>query len=341
MKKAAFMLASVLMTFNCLTQNLNTANGYLTFLNKQSEAVTKDMWSYTSSIARSRSAKSIDIRRNELLKQIQSSIAAVNAKPAFNDKNYIKEAFVKYLEINYVILNEDYAKIVDLEAVAEQSYVQMEAYMMVQDQVNEKMKATTDELTVQVEKYAAENQILMSDEMSSTGKKLDRAGKAFDYYEPVYLTFFKSFIQELTFLNALNSLDFASAEQARTALLSTATEGLAKNKELSNYEGDSSLKSDCAVAMRFFMDEAGDGFVKILDFYTKKENFEKLDAAMKSKKKSEVTKADTDAYNKAVNEYNAAVKTYNLVNTGLNNKRSKILNDWNESVQAFLLKHAA
>lgn len=331
----------MLLMMQCLAQSTNTANTYLTFLNKQSEAVTKDMWDYTSSIARSRSAKAIDMRRNELLKQIKTSVDAVSGKPAYKDQNYIKEAFVKYLELNFDILNDDYAKIVDMEAVAEQSYDQMEAYMMVQDQVNEKMKGTIDELNVQVEKYAAENKIMMSDEMSANGKKLDRAGKAFDYYEPVYLTFFKSYIQELTFLNALNTLDLAGAEQARTALLSTATEGLAKNKELSNFEGDSSLKAGCAAALRFYLDEASDEFVKILDFYTKKDTFDKLDAAMKSKKKSEITKADNDAYNKAVNEYNAAVKSYNTVNNTLNTKRSKVINGWNDGVQTFLLKHAA
>jgi ASC-1-like (ASCH) protein len=72
-----------------------------------------------------------------------------------------------------------------------------------------------------------------------------------------------------------------------------------------------------------------------------KENFEKMDAAMKAKKKSEITKADTDAFNKAVNEYNTAVKTYNTINNSLNTKRSKVLEGWNKSVENFLMKHAA
>jgi hypothetical protein len=324
-----------------VAQNITNAGAYLAFLNKQSEAVTKDMWSYTSSIARSRSANSIEMRRKELLKQIQTSKTAVSEKPAFNNQDYIKTAFIKYLDIHYDILNDDYAKIIDMEAVAEQSYDQMEAYIMVQDQVNEKMKATSDELDIEVEKYAVENKIMLSDEMTETGKKLDRASKAFDYYQPVYLNFFKSYIQEMNFLNALNALDFAGAEQARVALLTTATEGLEKAKAFSNYEGDSSIKTECSIAMRFYMDEAGEEFVKILDFYNKKENFEKMDAAMKAKKKSEITKADTDAFNKAVNEYNTAVKTYNTINNSLNTKRSKVLEGWNKSVENFLMKHAA
>lgn len=93
--------------------------------------------------------------------------------------------------------------------------------------------------------------------------------------------------------------------------------------------------------MRFYMDEAGEEFVKILDLYNKKEIFEKMDAAMKAKKKSEITKADTDAFNKALNEYNAAVKTYNTINNSLNTKRSKVLEGWNKSAENFLMKHAA
>ena len=99
MKKSILFLLAAL-SFQCMVaQNITNAGAYLAFLNKQSEAVTKDMWSYTSSIARSRSANSIEMRRKELLKQIQTSKTAVSEKPAFNNQDYIKTAFIKYLDI--------------------------------------------------------------------------------------------------------------------------------------------------------------------------------------------------------------------------------------------------
>ncbi|MFN0031827.1 MAG: hypothetical protein ACKVOR_06690 [Flavobacteriales bacterium] len=334
---AALSIAQV----QTLGQAFANAGEYLDFLNKQSEPVTKDMWDYTSSVARSKGARKIENKRKDVVEQIAAAKKNVGARPSYKGQDYIKDAFINYLTLNRDILNDDYEKIVNMEEVAEQSYDLMEAYMMVQDQVNEKMHQTGDSLHAEVVKFAAENGITLTEGQSKTSEKLKRAALAFDYHDPLYLIFFKAFIQETNFLNALAIKDLAAADQAKSALLEAAEEGLEKLKAIKAFESDGSLKLATMDILKFYKKEATVDFASVLDFYTKQDTFNRVDEAMKKKKKSEMTKADTDEFNKAVNEYNAAVKAYNTTNSDLNTERGKQLNNWNKAKEDFLQKHAA
>jgi hypothetical protein len=335
-------LACIIFSIGTATsQAFNSAVEYLEFLNKESESVTKDMWDYTSSIARSKGARKIENKRKAVLAQITTAKKNVGSRPAYKSQNFIKDAFINYLKLNFDVLNEDYEKIVNMEEVAEQSYDQMEAYMLVQDQVNDKVKEISAVLQTEVKKYADDNSITLTENSSKISDKLERAGKAFDYYSPLHLIFFKAYIQEANFFAALSRKDLAGAEQAKSALLAAADEGLEKLKAIKAYGDDATLTAACLEQINFYKKEAGTDFTAILDFYTKQDTFEKLDAAMKKKKKSEITKEDTDSFNKAVKEFNDAVAKYNNTNGTLNELRGKKLDSWNKSVENFLMRNAA
>ena len=51
-----------------------------------------------------------------------------------------RDSVVRYLELSYAVLNNDYAKIMDMEEISEQSYDAMEAYMLAQQIANDKME---------------------------------------------------------------------------------------------------------------------------------------------------------------------------------------------------------
>jgi hypothetical protein len=72
-----------------------------------------------------------------------------------------------------------------------------------------------------------------------------------------------------------------------------------------------------------------------VDFYLKKEKFEKLKTVMDTKGKNP-SKAEVDEYNKAISDYNQAVNDYNDINNDLNKKRASALSDWNGAVSKFL-----
>lgn len=47
---------------------------------------------------------------------------------------------MEYVNFCYTIFNEDYAKIVDMEEIAEQSFDEMQALLILREKVDEKLK---------------------------------------------------------------------------------------------------------------------------------------------------------------------------------------------------------
>jgi wobble nucleotide-excising tRNase len=102
-----------------------------------------------------------------------------------------------------------------------------------------------------------------------------------------------------------------------------------------SYEGDKELITAAKKVIAFYKNEAENEFPKVSDFYIKKDNFDKANEIMESKKKKDRTQEDVDKFNEAVKEYNEAAGSINETNENLNKNRSEMLDDWNKSVESF------
>jgi hypothetical protein len=139
-------------------------------------------------------------------------------------------------------------------------------------------------------------------------------------------------------LYALNKNDLVGIEQNRVTLLKYTKEGISKLDSMAAFKGDASLKNACIQILKFYQNEAETKIPILTDFFLKKENFEKLKAAIEAKPPANRTNQEITEYNKAVNDYNNAVKTFNSTNQDLNKDRSKQLDNWNKTVSNFLDK---
>jgi hypothetical protein len=341
MKKV--LLVTLIIVFNfpvTHAQDYSSAGAYMSYFSDQYKVVSKDMWDYMSAIARGKNARKVENRRKELVasvKQVKSKIAAV--RPYKEDAS-LRDSTVAFLQLNYDILNDDYEKIVDLEEIAEQSYDDMEAYMNIRKKANEKMNEASESIEGAQKRFAAAHDVNLLEDNSKLSKKIERADKAFNYYDQVFLIYFKSGIQETKMVEAFNKSDMNSAEQCKNALKQYAAEGVDKLKEIKPYEGDASVTVACKNLLDFYKKEAELKAPIVIDFYLKKENFEKLKNAMDAKGKS-ATKEEIDEYNKSVKDYNAMTGSFNKTNDEMNRERSEKLNAWNNAVKAFLDKHAS
>lgn len=342
MKKAlAFFLFILLQTTMLQAQTASPALEYLNFLGTNMDPITKDTWDYMSSIAKSRGAKKIETRRRELLSSLRSAELRIQGKKAPEGAEELKSTTVEILTKQYAILNDDYAKIVDMEEIAERSYDAMEAYIMLQDQASEKMNEASAAYEAAIDKFAAANNITLIENQSKMAKKIERAGKAMDYYNVIFLIFFKANLQDASMINAQNAADVNTMEQSREALIKYAGEGLAKLENTPLYENDAMLINECRLFLNFYKKSAEEKVPKIMDFFLKKETFEKLNTEMSQKKKSELTKEFVDEYNKAVKEYNESVESFNKLNSEINAERTARSNSWNSTVKKFMDKYAA
>lgn len=166
---------------------------------------------------------------------------------------------------------------------------------------------------------------------------MELAGNLNKYKNKIYLLFFKCNWQDGVLVDALNNKKINEAEQAKNSLIKYANEGLQALDSLKTFKGDPSLALVCKKALISYKKIAETIVNKQTDYFLKSENFEKIKKAMELK--SEKTKEDIDAYNKAVVEMNKAVNESNQSNTNSTNLRNEIINNWNQTEKEFMDFH--
>lgn len=311
---------------------------YMKSINEESRIISVKVWSYISAAAHSKSTRKIEKSRADVLNSIADASNRISRLPAFQGDASYRDSALVYLNLSYHVFNEDYANIVNMEEVSEQSYDLMEAYMLARDMANDKLDKALAILVKEQEKFAVKNNITLLKEEDELSKKMNVANEVYDYYNVLYLIFFKSFKQEVFLMEATQSGDVNAIEQNKNALGTYANEGLSKLASTDPYKNDKSLLESLRTALEFYVSESKDAQV-IVDFYLIKEKFEKIKTTFESKKKSDITQSDVDQYNNSIKEFNDAVNQYNSTNDALNKKRAVVVEKWNQSVDIFLNKH--
>jgi hypothetical protein len=332
-------LFAVLLPLPLFGQNFTTAVSYMDYMNNEHRKIGEDMWKYTRAIAHGKNVKKTDTKRKELINTILTAKKNIAKMPDFEGDASLRDSMVAYLQMSYLVMNEDYSKIVDLEEIADQSYDKMEAYMTAQEKANEKMELAGKILDVQIKTFAANHKINLQENHDKLSQNLEIASEVFKYYNKIYLVFFKNYKQEAYFLNALEKNDINGMEQNKNTLLQFVQEGNKTIATVKNYKNDPSIKTACNQLLNFYQEEASVKAPILIDFYLKKENYEKTKAAFDSKQEKTRTKEDVNKMNKAVTDYNKSLGQYNLINQEIFNRRTILTDAWNNSVQSFFDTH--
>jgi hypothetical protein len=340
MKQLTSLFIGSILAFSISAQDMSNAGTYMDYFNEIYEPIQKDMWDYTSSVAKGKKAKKIDKKRVELLQTYAAAESKVSRAKAFEDDASLRDEVEKWLKTCQIILNEDYGKIMDLEELSESSYDNMEAYIKARQLAGDHMEETNANLSSATETFAREHGVKLIESESKLANKLEKAGEVFDYYDEIYLVFFKPYKQEMYLMDAVNSGDVPAIEQNRKMLLDDAVEAQNKLKEMKSLNSDPTLVDAAKEMMAFYKDEAEKEAIVYKEFFMTKERFETVKTSFEALKKKDQTQEAVEEYNGAINDYNAAVEAYNETNNSLNEQREKALNNWNKSVDKFLSKHA-
>lgn len=342
MKSRSFLLTVFLLlgAFAVSHAQYNTPVDYMNAVTGDSKNISAKVWSYISASSHSKSTKKVEKSRMELLETISSAMKKLAKVPPYEGDASFRDSALMYLELSFHIFNEDYANIVNMEEVAEQSYDYMEAYMLAREKANDKLDGAFDMLRSEQQKFADGHNInLVEAEEDQQSKNMKIANEVYKYYNELYLIFFKSYKQEVFMMEAMQREDVNAVEQNKNSLSTYSKDGLTKIAALSSYKNDRSLIDAAKSMLEFYQKEADKDVAIITDYYLKKEKFDKLKAAFEAKKESSRTQTDVDQYNTGVKELNTAVNTFNATNQELNQKRAQYLDRWNMSVQNFLDRH--
>jgi hypothetical protein len=335
MKSIFKLCLMVIFTFHITESRSQKAAQYMEKISKEFTKISEETWDYTSAVAHNKKAKQIENRRRDMLNANRAGLNRIKNMQPFNGDASYRDSTVRYLELSYAVLNNDYSKIVDMEEIAEQSYDAMEAYMKAQEIANEKLEVAFEVASQGQKDFAKNNNINLVDNESETSRKLEKASEVFKFYNKVYLVFFKPYKQEIYLLDAQSKGDVNAMKQNQEALAKLSKEAKENLKTIAPYKNNTTLKSSVTDLLDFYVYESG-RYSQLIDFYLKKEKFDKLKIAMDKKGQSSASATEIKDYNAAINEFNRAGAEYNNVNDDLNKKRANYLENWNNAVSKFL-----
>jgi hypothetical protein len=311
---------------------------YLNGFDKPLDAVSKKYIQYISATSHGASVRKSEKKRQDLLKQIDDSRAAIADMGYYKGDKSLQQSTIDYLKMVTNNLNESYDKMVNLEEIAEQSYDNMEAYLLLKQKVSERMEETSKTMSNSQKEFAKKYNINLIESESEEGKKIKDMNKVSDYYDDIYLIFFKCHAQEDDMMEAINKKNVAGAEQLKNAMVKYADEGLSRLDTMKAFGSDVSLREACRRSLQFYKKEA-DKMAVYTDFYMKETAFDQAKKTFENNPAAKKDKAEVEKYNKAVNEMNTASNNYNKANQDLNQQRTDMYNNWNQSVSQFFDKN--
>lgn len=337
MKQLFFIIPILFISsFSAIAQDYDNPVEYMNVISKQRENVSKKFMSYASAAAHGKKARKVENLRAKLLDEVQEARMNIASMPSFKgDKSY-RDSTVAFIKLYFNVLNEDYSKIINMEEIAEQSYDDMEAYIMAQEMIDKKLEEGNNKMQLATETFAAKNNVTLNKSTSELGEKMKQVHEVNKYYNDLYLIFFKANKQESNLNEAISKNNITGIEQSRSSLLRYAREGLEKLKGIKAFQGDNSLVNAGKGVMNFYI-KLNERMNSISEFYLTKERFDAIKKEFE--KKSSPSKAEVDAYNKAVKDINAASQAFNNTTQSVNKERNDTLNDWDKTVKAFFDEH--
>jgi hypothetical protein len=322
-----------------VAQENKKALDYLNIFSIQYKKMEKEAWDYTSSFAHGRNARKIERERQNLARTIETASGTLRRMPGFENDPSLRDSVISFLEIYSKVINGDYAQIVNLEEVAEQSYDAMEAYLLASERAGQKLDIASKNASLQFSIFAKKNNINLVEDKDELSRKLNASSIAINYYNKLYLVFYKPYKQEAYLFDAFSKEDINSIEQNRNSLIDLSKESLAKLLQIGSLKGDNSLNAACKRALTFYKDEAESKIPAITDFLLVKKDYIEMMALYKSKDRMFMSDEETKKYNKSIDLYNKSLTKYNSATRIMNQGRSSVISAWNNSIDNFMNIH--
>ena len=336
-KRFAFLSCLSLIFTAGYAQDFSTPGSYMSYMSDKMQNVNQSYMNYLSALSHGKSARKVEKLRTKVADLIFTTRGEINSMPPLKGDRTLKDATAAYLKTCYIVFNEDYAKIVNMEEIAEQSYDAMEAYILAQQKAGEKLEEAIDKRNLVLREFAQKFYVQITDQKDELDMKMEKAAKVNDYYNKLYLIFFKSNKQEAYLTQAINAGDVNGMEQNRNALLNYATAGLEELKGIDAFESDASMVTACRRILNFYKEMAEKKMEPFSNYVLAEDNFRKIKKSYEQK--SQKTQADTDSYNKAIKEINKAGDAYNKANNAINKERAEMMDLWNGTVKRFMDLH--
>ena len=312
---------------------------YMAYIGQKYNGLSLQFYQYMSAIAHSNNARKIEKRRSELLTLSWDTYTDVRTMPLYQGNRTLRDSAAAYLKINHRVLKEDFDKILDMEAIAERSYDDMEAYVIAQREARNKLDVANIKMLVEQKKFAARYNLILVERNDELFLRMQEANAVLNYLNKVYLTFFKSHKYEIYLLESLTAKSTKEIAEYRQRLTMTAKKGMSYLDELGSFQGDPSLKIACHDLLRFYYSEAAEDVTDMINYIYAEDEFRIMKTWYDDLPTEERTAENVGIYNAAVRKMNETSDAYNSSNQHLNKDRLTMLQAWRDAYDEFLERH--
>ncbi len=339
MKFSKFFSLLIVLFFinNCAAQQVGDAGDYLTAIANAQVEMNSRYMQYMSTTAHLLKEKNAVSLRSQVLESIANSQARTTAMPSFAGDNNLKKSSIDYIQIVYNVFNNDFGEIVNLKEIEEQTFNDMQKTILIQEKAAEKLIEASLAITNATIDFAKKYHVDFTSQRDRLTEKLAIAARLNHYHNDVFLIFYKCNWEDGQINKAIEAKKVNDIEQARTALLQYAVEGMHALDGMKNFEGDPSLKYSCRETLNFYKQIAEDDIPRLTDFFIAEDNFNKIKKSFEASDKH--SKPEVAAYNNEVKNYNAVANRYNQVNNFIISNRRLVLHNWDATEKIFADTH--
>jgi hypothetical protein len=335
-------LLSIILIFSCLAfakaQQFENMQEYLNFMDETYSDIAKRQWKLTKAVAHSKKERKIERRKSQLLKTIDKAIEDVRGAGTVGGDEF-KEETLRLLQFRKDMLNEEFAKVIDMQEIASQSYDAMEAFILAQEALDDKNREVQESYSKVVEAFAEKNNINFVENENDLGKKMRIASEVFDFKNELYLFYFKAYINEVYLFESLAKGDINGIQQNFNVLKEEAAIAINKLENHEGFNNNKALPKKIANKMETFLKVAEKRVPEITDFLVFQKDFEKLQATIEKTPERKRTKKMIKDYNKKVNEINKKAASYNKSYEALVNSSNSTSTSINEAFNSFVEKN--
>src|SRR5690606_20408367 len=118
--KKFFVVTLMIFAAKLVAAQYDNPGTYLDAIGAEYRSIQKEMWDYTSAAAHGKSASTVEKKRASLIETTRNAKTKVKAMKDYEGNTAYRDSVVSFLNIYYLVLKEDYGKIVNMEEIAEQ-----------------------------------------------------------------------------------------------------------------------------------------------------------------------------------------------------------------------------
>jgi len=325
------ILLIVLLTLNGAAQ---TVEEYLETVATEYHAVAFDTWKYSKESKHSGDVSSLESTRKKLITRTQTAINKLDKKGGWKGDAKFKDAVMRHYETTLKVLQHGYPLLIDLGLYKNKSAFEMEKYIKKEKKLRDDLLTTNKVAAQAQEDFTKLHGVNTEADHSGLVKRMEKAGKAYDYYDKIFMMNFESTMLDAELVEVLQTKDVKKVEVVRLKLLKSSSVGLAQTKTVGPYGTDNRMIMPTTQLLKFYKREAEELVPSQIEFFNAQTHLKAHAKEMKAKKKR--TKQDVEKFNNEMRELKAKTELFNRENHKMNARRSYVVNVWNNDAKNFI-----